>query len=154
MPPLFPPSHVIPSTALHTHTVIFLHGKGSSATEFCSEIFESQDSSDNFFTQLFPGVKWVFPCAKIEDGDGYRWFDINDTQNTQEDSAYQRPGLCESRTRLLATICEEARQVPMCNVIVAGISQGCATALYTLLSMEFALVVFLGYAGGCRWRMS
>jgi len=38
--------HTVAPIAAHTHTVIFLHGRDSNATEFAPEFFESQASDD------------------------------------------------------------------------------------------------------------
>jgi lysophospholipase-2 len=146
-------SYTVDPTAPHTHTVIFLHGRGSNASEFCSEIFESQDSSGLYFTQLFPSVKWVFPCAKrtwsnLDQEELHQWFDMTSVQNAHADSEVQRPGLENSRTQLLGIIEEEEECVSEDRIVVAGISQGCAVALYTLLSMD---VCVGGFFGLCGW---
>ncbi|KAF1362170.1 hypothetical protein EJ07DRAFT_88258, partial [Lizonia empirigonia] len=88
----------IPPLTPHTHTIIILHGRGSNATEFCSEIFESQASNNLFLTQLFPSVKWVFPSAalqhaRLENEDMHQWFDMTSVQNAQDYPEVQRPGL-------------------------------------------------------------
>jgi len=149
---MYPSSHTVHPTAPHTHTIIFLHGRGSNATDFCSEIFESQDSSGAYFTQLFLSVKWVFPCAKqswsnLDQEDVHQWFDMTNVQNAHEDPEVQRPGLQESRTQLLRVAWEEEQYVPRDRIIVAGISQGCALALYTLASSEIRVGGFFGLCG-------
>lgn len=149
---MYPSSHTVHPTAPHTHTIIFLHGRGSNATEFCSEIFESQDSSGASFTQLFPSVKWVFPCAKqswsnLDQEDVHQWFDMTSVQKSNQDPEIQRPGLQESRTQLLRVIAEETWCVPRECIVVAGISQGCAVALYTLASSEIRVGGFFGLCG-------
>jgi predicted esterase len=146
------PSHIVLPTALHTHTIIFLHGLGSNPREFCSEIFESQDNNGAFFTQLFPSIKWVFPCATFlhidpEAGNGRKWFDMDCVQDPQNSPEVQRPGLEESKTRLLRVIEEEAGEVGREKVILAGISQGCATAIYTLLTTGIRVGGFFGLCG-------
>lgn len=145
------PLTILP-TAPHTHTIIFLHGRGSNATEFCSEIFESQNSSGLHFTSLFPSVKWVFPCAKqtwseLDQEEMHQWFDITSVQNAQEDPEVQRPGLEDSRVQLRAAIAAETSNVRSDKIIIAGISQGCATALYTLLSSDIHVGGFFGLCG-------
>ena len=146
------PSHIVFPTALHTHTIILLHGLGSNPREFCSEIFESQDSNGAFFTQLFPSIKWVFPCAPFlhidpEAENGRTWFNMDCVQDAQRSPEIQRPGLEESRKRLLEIIEEEAREVGREKVILAGISQGCATAIYTLLTTGTRIGGFFGLCG-------
>ncbi|KAF2631301.1 alpha/beta-hydrolase [Macroventuria anomochaeta] len=148
----YPPSHTVPPTAPHTHTIIFLHGRGSNATEFCSEIFESQDSSGAFFTELFPCIKWVFPCAEkrwavTNEEEMHQWFDMASVQRPQEDCEVQISGLHESRQQLLEIVGEEAEEVGVERMIVAGISQGCATAIYTLLISGVRVGGFFGFCG-------
>jgi lysophospholipase-2 len=53
--------HIIPPIYTHTNTIILLHGRGSTATDFSSDFFESQASDDRFLAQIFPGYKWVPP---------------------------------------------------------------------------------------------
>lgn len=48
----------------HTHTIILLHGRDSTASEFASEFFESQASDDLTLPETFPSIKWVFPSSK------------------------------------------------------------------------------------------
>lgn len=134
--------------------MIFLHGCGSDAPTFCSEIFESQDSNERTLTQLFPSIKWVFPCAektyaKTEDEEMHQWFDMVSVQRPQEDINTQKMGLWESVKKVLAILKQEAEIVgSMQNVIVAGISQGCATAMFALLTSG---VCAGGFFGLCGW---
>jgi lysophospholipase-2 len=65
-----------------------------------------------------------------------------------EHSDIQREGLWDSVTQLLKIVKEEAASVGPENVIVAGISQGCATAIYTLLASSLR---FGGFTGLCGW---
>lgn len=46
--------HVIVPLKEHTHTVILLHGRDSTATEFTEEFFESQASDDRTLPEMFP----------------------------------------------------------------------------------------------------
>jgi predicted esterase len=69
---------------------------------------------------------------------------VQDPQNSPE---VQRPGLEESKTRLLRVIEEEAGEVGREKVILAGISQGCATAIYTLLTTGIRVGGFFGLCG-------
>jgi len=57
--------HIIQPSVTHSHTVIFLHGRDSTATEFASEIFESQCSDDKTLPEALPSFKWVFPTSKL-----------------------------------------------------------------------------------------
>ena len=148
-------THIVPPIAQHTHTIIFLHGLSSNAAEFHSEFFESQSSTGLFFPQLLPSVKWIFPCAPFaysssENDGGRKWFAINSVQTPQDEPETQKPGLESSKNLLLEVMQQEARIVGMHNVVLAGISQGCATAIYTLLTANPRLEIG-GFIGLCGW---
>lgn len=143
---------VVVKTTQHTHTVIFLHGRGSDAQTFHSELFETQDSDGKYFKDLFPGVRWVLPRAqkswsKLDKEEICQWFEMSSVQRPQEDFEAQKPGLWESVTRILAVLKEEAELVGLQHIIVAGISQGCATAIFTLLASGVRVGGFIGIAG-------
>jgi lysophospholipase-2 len=142
---------VLPST-FHTHTIIFLHGRGSTASTFHSEVFESQDSQDKFFTQIFPSIKWIFPCAPKSwaetDGEEMcQWFDMVSVQRPWEGFERQRTSLEENAEQVMGLIEQEAKQIGKERVILAGISQGCATAIYTIITREVRLGGFFGLCG-------
>jgi predicted esterase len=50
---------IVQPTASHTHTVIFLHGRGDDGLEFAKALFESQASNKQTLPEAFPHVKWV-----------------------------------------------------------------------------------------------
>ncbi|KAF1994874.1 alpha/beta-hydrolase, partial [Amniculicola lignicola CBS 123094] len=133
----------------HTHTIIFLHGRGSTAVEFASDLFESQDSSDRFLTDIFPSVKWVFPCAaecwaRTSGEMMHQWFDMASVQRPQEQGALQREGLEESVRAVTGVVEEEVKSVPAGCIFLAGISQGCATGILALLCLGVGLGGFVG----------
>ncbi|OAL51196.1 phospholipase/carboxylesterase family protein-like protein [Pyrenochaeta sp. DS3sAY3a] len=144
-----------PPTQTHTHTIIFLHGRGSDATTFRSELFESKNSKGQFLSSIFPNLKWVFPCAKVRHVTGGlpekrmpQWFDMTAVEKPQADHRVQEQGIKESTQQLLTVIKTEAEIVGSYeNVIVAGLSQGCAIALYTLLKCEVGVGGFIGVSG-------
>jgi lysophospholipase-2 len=141
-----------PPTVPHTHTIILLHGRSSTASTFHSELFESQNSSDAFFASLFPSVKWVFPCApqrysNIEQESTNQWFDMATVQRPWEQVEMQKEGLEESAEWLVKVVEKECREVGWRNVIVGGISQGCAMGVYMLLTRGVKVGGFLGLSG-------
>ncbi|KAH4863483.1 hypothetical protein HBI82_076430 [Parastagonospora nodorum] len=149
-------SHVVAPTATHTHTMILLHGRGSNATEFASEFFESQASHDRFLTQIFPGYKWVFPCAAIryaqsEEEDMHQWFDMVSVQKPCHDPEnIQIPGMRESVSLISDIIRKEAVEIGgLDKVFLGGISQGCATAISALLTVQDRIAGFIGFSGWC-----
>ena len=60
----FPTPHVIPPLALHTHTIILLHGRGSNGPEFAEELLEARTSNGLSLQEHLPGWKWVFPTSQ------------------------------------------------------------------------------------------
>ncbi|KAG9196121.1 hypothetical protein G6011_01242 [Alternaria panax] len=143
-------ARVVAPKALHNHTIIFLHGRGSNGSVFCNELFESEDSSDCSFMDIFPSVKWVFPSATQPytscEGD-LQWFDMSSVQRPQENGEIQKLGLWRSVTQILQMIKQEADVIGSQNVILAGISQGCATAIFALLVSGMQLGGFIGLCG-------
>jgi lysophospholipase-2 len=139
-------------TVPHTHTIILLHGRSSTASTFHSELFESQDSTGAFFPDLCPSVKWLFPCAPLRYSDleqesTNQWFDMASVQRPWEGVEMQEKGLEESARRLEMMILEEVMEVGAEKVIVGGISQGCAMGIYMVLTRGVRLGGFVGLSG-------
>jgi hypothetical protein len=75
--------------AAYRHTVIFLHGRDSTAQEFMEELFESQASDNLNLPQSFPGIRWVFPTAPMITSSRFgcemsQWFDMYSTEDPHE----------------------------------------------------------------------
>lgn len=142
-------AHIILPLATHSHTIIFMHGKGSTAVEFQSDIFESQASNDLTLPELFPGVKWVFPSAPLIrstrfDCDMTQWFDMWSVEDPDEEWQDQVVDLSKSVQILVEIIKQEVSILGKASkVIVAGISQGAATAAHAVLQTECAGFVAL-----------
>ncbi|KAG8631728.1 hypothetical protein KVT40_000868 [Elsinoe batatas] len=144
-------THIVAPLAEHTHTIIFLHGKDSTATEFASEIFESQASNDLTLPQLLPGVKWVFPSAPTLrsarfDCDMTQWFDMWDVQNPDERWREQVVELSASVEEVVGIIEREVEAVGRAKVLVAGMSQGAAVGVHAVLRTGVA-----GFVGLSTW---
>jgi len=135
----------------HSCTLIFLHGRDSNASDFKTEFLESQASDNRFLTDIFPTIKWVFPTSKQLyaarfEQDLYQWFDIWSVEKPEERKELQIDGLKESIRTVLNIIREEATLVPLEQIILAGISQGCATAILSLLLGGMKLGGFIGFS--------
>ncbi|KAK7743185.1 hypothetical protein SLS53_004270 [Cytospora paraplurivora] len=151
----------------HTHTVIFLHGRDSTAEEFAGELLESEASDEvagliagpdkaqtRTLPDLFPTVRWVFPVAPIIrserfDTDMSQWFDMWSVENPNERSEVQAEGLKRSVALLGELIGMEGERVPKGRIFLAGISQGFVTALAAFLSDGDG--GFAGLIGWCTW---
>jgi len=155
-------------TESHTHTVIFLHGREDFGSDLAQYFFDSKSSDNKSIAELFPSVKFVFPtsalrfCARRDlefststfaeslKGEEIisQWFDVWDLDSPLEKQDLMIPGIRESTVQILDIVQEEAKSVPLNRIILGGISQGCATAILTLLSSGMAIGGFIGL---CSW---
>ncbi|KAK3944372.1 acyl-protein thioesterase [Diplogelasinospora grovesii] len=132
--------------ASHTHTVVFLHGRGSTAVNFSNDLSLSRDSKGYTLTDLFPTVRWIFPQANISPcvtRPGERisqWFDVWDATNLADHEELQAEGLKESVDSVRAIIEREAAKLGgrWERIILMGISQGGATCVHILLNLRVA----------------
>jgi predicted esterase len=144
------PTRSVAPTAPHSHTIISLHGRGSNGSVFCDELFESEDNSGRFFIDIFAGIKWVFPTATEsydQSEDESRWFDMSSVQRPQENSKIERLGLWHSVAQVLQVVKTETDIVGGQNVMLAGISQGCAIGIFALLASGMQIGGFIGLSG-------
>ncbi|KAH8773160.1 lysophospholipase II [Hyaloscypha sp. PMI_1271] len=141
-PPSKSTTIVNPLGAGHTHTVIFLHGREDFG-EYMAEFLSDKSSDGRTLPEKFPTMRWVFPTAKIR----FSWFDVWDVRNPEEKKELAIPGLRESIRQILEIIEQEAKIVPMERIILGGLSQGCATAILTLLSSGLEIGAFIGWCG-------
>lgn len=125
----------------HLHTIIMLHGKGTTGHLFANELFSTQmtkilDRPTSLDGQ-FNFIRWVFPDAPFPDdteGPGTKmWFNMTSRARPDDDSETQQPGLQESIDRVLAVIDFEADLVPRKNIFLGGFDQGMGVALATFL---------------------
>lgn len=159
---------VAPSGNDHTHTVIFLHGREDFGSDLAQYFFDSKSSDGRSLAEIYPTIRWVFPTAKLRysaqrdfefsdtsfaealKGEEIisQWFDVWDLATPDDREALMIPGLQESIRQILEIIQEEAKVIHLERIILGGISQGCATALLTLLSSEIEVGAFIGW---CSW---
>ncbi|KAB5578759.1 Alpha/Beta hydrolase protein [Coniochaeta sp. 2T2.1] len=155
-----PTTHTVaPQSGPHKYTIIFLHGRDSTAADFASELFESEitggTQADRTLPSILPTVRWVFPQAKQLPSERFggtymsQWFDMWSVESPQERSEMQVPGLLASVERLAKIIEEEEKLVPRSRIFLAGISQGFATVLATFLADGKGH--FAGLCGFCSW---
>jgi len=145
--------HVIKPIKKHTHTFILLHGRDSNATEFATDFFESQASDDRTLPEIFPNYKWVLPTSALRNSARFetemsQWFDVWSVEDPEEQKELQVQGLKESIAFIMDVIHQETKFVPMECIILGGISQGCATAIYALMATR---VQMGGFIGLCSW---
>ena len=152
------PLIILPTTA-HTHTFILLHGLGSNGEKFGQEFVDSATSPDDTrMTELFPGMKFVFPAAKKRRSTAFKraminqWFDIPSLEDPSKRQDLQPEGLAESAAYILSLLIQEMDEVRPENIILGGLSQGCAMALFVLLSLDFPLGGFVSMSGWLPFR--
>lgn len=145
-----PWSHIVDpqSGQPHTHTVIFLHGRGDNARNFKRSIQYNTwaNSQQQNPIQIFPTFRWVFPTAGLKPcaapaNPRYmsQWFDVWDHTSLKVHEELQAPGLRESVGRVRDLIAEEAARLGgrYDKIVLMGISQGGATSMHTLLNLGF-----------------
>lgn len=140
-------------------TFILLHGRGSTAQKFAEPLLshivapheESDHSTDRLpFRSCFPNAKMIFPTAALRRATIYRrslthqWFDNWSLDQSEYQEELQLNGLMESTTFVHNMLQKEIDIIGSRNVLIIGLSQGCATALVSLLTWEgapFAAVI-------------
>ncbi|KAI4256041.1 MAG: hypothetical protein LQ352_002273 [Teloschistes flavicans] len=156
-PTEFEAPHIVLPTIRHTHTIIALHGRGSQGPEFAEELFEKETSSGYTLQQAFPSTKWVFPSYQERYSTVFQeeldeWFDIYSLTDPAAREELQIEGLHDSVDFLRKVVSDEARIVGNDRVILMGLSQGCATALMTLLASGMNVAGFVGLNGWLPYR--
>lgn len=146
----YPDPLVINPQSEHTQTAVLLHDRAGSNRHFAVELLEATDGAGNTLQQALPGMKFIFPTALKQPSavlDGYpiaSWFDCRLPIDPHETSKRQVEGLkgaCLMIHRLLDT---EVPVVGIGNVFLSGHGQGCATALYALLTYQSSVGGVLG----------
>lgn len=137
----FGPVHVVEPTDSHTHTAIFLHGRGSNGPEFAEELFdESRLADQTTLAERFPGWRWVFPSSQqlwstVFEMEIPAWFEAHSLTDITTRQDLQMPGITESVEHLTAVVQSEIRTLggEPGKVVLGGMSQGGAIAMWTLL---------------------
>lgn len=155
-----PEPYVHVTDGLHTNTAILLHGRGSNGPEFAEDFLSSQTVDGKSLTSRLPGWRWVFPTSRTRwstrfEEEIHSWFDAYSLTDINERSDLQLPGLRESVVDILEVIEREIELLDgrASRIYIGGISQGMATALWTLLCCtalgqhQESIGGFLGFCG-------
>jgi len=149
-----PPFIVEPSSRVHTHSIILLHGRGSNGEKFGKELLETGICSNGMtLPDVFPGARFIFPTSKRRRAKAFnramltQWFDLASLDDPSHRSQTELEGIEESCREIIDMVGREALQVSHKNVILGGLSQGCATGLIALLALDFPLGGFVGMSG-------
>ncbi|KAH8697255.1 phospholipase/carboxylesterase family protein [Talaromyces proteolyticus] len=155
-------SITIPPSAPHTHTVVFLHGRGDNARNFVASLSRSRTSQGQTLADALPSFRWVFPqapmrrCASSPDT-WPQWFDVWNVRDFAEREELQAEGLKEVVPAIEGILASEAGQLGgrWDRVVLAGISMGAATSVHTLFNLDAPshgggrLAAFLGFSARC-----
>lgn len=146
----------------HTHTVVFLHGRGDTAINFLKSLPYSRDSQDRSLADLYPSFRWVFPWAAKSrtalNGELLsQWFDIWNVNDFSDKEELQGEGLKDSVGSIIRILVSEADALGghWDRLVLMGISQGAATSVHTMLHLHHQaprLGAFVGFS--CRMPFS
>ncbi|KUI66841.1 Acyl-protein thioesterase 1 [Cytospora mali] len=154
---------VPPSSDEHTHTVVFLHGRGDYADDFSAAVRRSRTSNGTNLYQAFPAFKWVFlqaPATDVAKSPGLhwpQWFDIWNVRDLSKKEELQVEGLKKSVIGIRDVLAYEVERVGgrWDRIVLAGISQGAATCMHVLANIDIpnggGLGAFLGFSGLCAF---
>jgi len=149
-----PTSYIVEPTHNHTCTFILLHGLGSTGEKFGLELLDTGRLSDGRkLTEIFPGARFIFPTAKKRRSSALQrvlitqWFDIASLDDLSYKGESQVDGLSDSAIHLSDILTQETEVVGSKNIILGGISHGCAMSLFLLLCLEHPLGGFIGISG-------
>ncbi|KAF2132424.1 phospholipase/carboxylesterase family protein-like protein [Dothidotthia symphoricarpi CBS 119687] len=169
LPPL-----VFPPLQNHRTTLIILHGRGSTAQKFAEPLLkhavspsgtgttsstESPAELLKSFQDYFPDTKFVFPTAPLRRAVVFKrslthqWFDNWSLTQPELKQHLQVQGLRETTVFLHELLREEIAVVGAGNVVLMGLSQGCAASIVaTLLWKGEAFGAVVGMCGYLPFR--
>ncbi|KAK5658472.1 hypothetical protein OQA88_1861 [Cercophora sp. LCS_1] len=157
------PTLTIGPNGLHTHTVVFLHGRGDNARQFAASLAASRDSRGRTLADAFPSFRWVFPQAperELASSPGTKWpqwFDVWNVSDFADREDLQAVGLREVIPAIQGLLADEATLLDgrWDRIILAGISMGAATSVHVLFNLDIPpagggrLAAFLGFSCRC-----
>ncbi|KAF2741128.1 alpha/beta-hydrolase [Polyplosphaeria fusca] len=137
----YPPPYVVESKDGHSHTVILLHGRSSTAQEFANDLFALRSSKQSDLPSHLPGVRWVFPdagqlyCTTFRE-ERSAWCDTFCLEDLSRRQDLQVAGLRNGIRMVQKLIEEEVERLAgeAGRIILGGFSQGSATALWSLFT--------------------
>ncbi|KAL9015517.1 MAG: hypothetical protein Q9185_007082 [Variospora sp. 1 TL-2023] len=156
----YPDPLIIPPLQVHKQTFIILHGRGSDASTFAPPLLNTQVSKMHTFQSSFPNARFVFPTASKRRAQIFnrsvinQWFDHWSLQTPDERTELQIEGLRET-SRYIHTLLRGAiEDVGAENVVLGGLSQGCAASLIALLTWNGEpIAAAFGMCGWLPFRM-
>ncbi|KAL2121081.1 hypothetical protein VTJ04DRAFT_5108 [Mycothermus thermophilus] len=157
----------------HTHTMIFLHGRGDNIKSFTRSLHAWYSTLGLTLFTAYPSMRFVFPQAPLRPlaSTGGReiwtqWFDVWTPRDFEEREEVQIPGLRESVGFVKGLVEREVKMLDgrMERVLLAGISMGGATGVHTFLNLDLdvpkeegegkRLGAFLAFCARCPFAKS
>jgi predicted esterase len=149
---------VYPPAQEHKTTIIILHGRGSTALKFAQPLLSHEVSpadtapatctgspgeaslpSKNSFQDHFPNTKFIFPTAPLRRAVVFKrsvihqWFDNWSLTEPELKQHLQAQGLRETSAYIHDLLKDEIEIVGASNVVLMGLSQGCAASIVAML---------------------
>lgn len=149
---------VPPRSTQHRQSIVALHGRGSNGETFGLELLATHLPGHGLLPDVLPETKFMFPTAPKRRAKIYKrkpihqWFDnwsLESLETPMEKEELQFDGLRESTAVIHDLLPAEIALVGAENVILWGLSQGCAASpVATLLWQEAR---FAATIGTCGW---
>ncbi|KAH3908982.1 hypothetical protein HBH56_166430 [Parastagonospora nodorum] len=149
---------VYPPAQEHKTTIIILHGRGSTALKFAQPLLtqevspvdtapatctgspeEGSPPSTKTFQHHFPNTKFIFPTAPLRRAAVFKrslihqWFDNWSLTEPELKQHLQAQGLRETSAYIHDLLRDEIKIVGASNVVLMGLSQGCAASIVAML---------------------
>lgn len=134
---------------LHTHTVVFLHGRGDNVHSFTTALAAARNSQGRTLADALPSFRWVFPqapmrvvassvSAGMNRQDGRNGLTCGTRGTLHRRRSYRRKGFA-SQYRRSSAFWPTKRPLPggrWDRLVLAGISMGGATSVHTLFNLD------------------
>lgn len=154
----FGPLHIIEPSSDHTHTAIMLHGRGSNGPEFAEELSETVLPGQKPLVQRFPGWRWVFLSSQELWSTAFEeslsaWFEAHSLTDTSERQDLQTAGIGQSVSYIQTIVDREIARLGGAaeRLVIAGISQGGAIGMWTLLCQRDVSRRLGAFVGVSTW---
>lgn len=144
-----------PLSGSHRQTFILLHGRGSNAAKFGPELLETSIPGFINLRSAFPYAKFIIPTASKRRAKIYKrtpihqWFDNWSLDTPEKWEEFQNDGLRETSEYIHGLLRREIDLIGAENLVLGGLSQGCAATLVSLLLWEGP--AFAAAFGMCGW---
>lgn len=116
------------------------------------ELFAEQSSSGLSLQTRFPTWRWLFPTAPTAYNSKFQqdmseWYDMDIDARMNAHQGHQMSGLSRATAYVNQLMDDELKRVPPSHLFLGGLSMGCATALFALLSCQHRIGGFVGLSG-------